>query len=74
MIKFIRQTKVSVSFKSESFRPLLDYADVICDQPSNEVFSKKMESVQYNTTLAITGAIKGSSREKLYQELGMEYL
>ena len=55
-------------------RPLLDYADVIYDQPSNASFSKKIESVQYNGALAITGAIKGSSREKLYQELGLEYL
>ena len=28
-----------------------------------------IESVQYNAALAITGAIHGSSREKLYQEL-----
>ena len=31
-----------------------------------------MESIQYNAALAITGAIRGSSREKLYQELGLE--
>ena len=31
-----------------------------------------MESIQYNTALARTGAIRGSSREKLYQELGLE--
>ena len=53
-------------------RPLLDYADVICDQPSNASFSKKIELVQYNMALAITGAIKSSSREKLYQGLGLE--
>ena len=35
-------------------------------------FPKK--SVQYNAALAITGTIKGSSREKLYQALGLEYL
>ena len=29
---------------------------------------------KYNTALAITGAIKGPSREKLYLELGLEYL
>ena len=28
-----------------------------------------IESVQYNAALAITGAIHGSSRDKLYQEL-----
>ena len=55
-------------------RRLLDYADVIYDQPSNASFSKKIESVQYNAALAITGTIKGSSREKLYQELRLEYL
>ena len=55
-------------------RPLLDYADVIYNQPFNASFSKQLESVQYNAALAITGAIKSSSREKLYQELGLEYL
>ena len=33
-----------------------------------------IESVQYNAALAITGAIRSSSREKLYQELGFESL
>ena len=33
-----------------------------------------IKSVQYNAALAITGAIRGSSREKLYQELGFESL
>ena len=55
-------------------RPLLDYADVIYDQPSNASFSKKIESVQYNAAPAMTGAIKDSFREKLYQKLGLEYL
>ena len=41
---------------------------------TNASFSKKIESAQYNAVLAITGAIKRSSREKLYQELGLEYL
>ena len=31
---------------------------------------EKIESFQYNEALAITSAIKGSSKEKLYQELG----
>ena len=33
-----------------------------------------MESVQYNAALAITGAIRGTSREKKYQELSLESL
>ena len=55
-------------------RPHLDYGDVIYDRPSNASLSKKIESMQYNATLAITWAMKGSSREKLYQELGLKYL
>ena len=31
-----------------------------------------MESIQYNAALAIIGAIRGTSREKLYKELGLE--
>ena len=55
-------------------RPNLDYGDVIYDQPSNQTFSDKIESVQYNAALAITGAIRGTSRDKLYKELGFESL
>ena len=37
-------------------------------------FHQKLESIQYNACLAITGAIRGTSEEKLYQELGLETL
>ena len=50
--------------------PHLDYGDVIYDQHYNNSFHQKLESIQYNAALAITGALRGSSREKLYQELG----
>ena len=33
-----------------------------------------MESIQHNAALAITGTIRGTSRGKLYQELGLESL
>ena len=55
-------------------RPHLDYGDMIYDQTFNMSFQQKMETIQYNTSLAIIGAITGSSREKLYQELGLETL
>ena len=48
--------------------------DVIYDQPPDTSFSNKTESVQYNAALATGGAIKGFSRDKLYQELELEYL
>ena len=55
-------------------RPHLDYGDLIYDQPNNESFCHQIESVQYNASLAITGAIKGISRLKLYNEIGFESL
>ena len=39
------------------------------DQSYNDSFYAKLESYQYKAALAMTGAIKGSSTEKLYQEL-----
>ena len=44
------------------------------NNPCNEIFCSKIESVQYNAALAITCAIRGTSREKLYHELGFEHL
>ena len=53
---------------------MIDHGDIIYDQPQNESFCDKTESVQYKTVLAITGAIQGTSRENIYQELGLEPL
>ena len=55
-------------------RSQLDFADVIYDQACNSSFHEKLESIQYNACLAIAGAIRGTSSEKLYQELGLESL
>ena len=48
--------------------------DIIYDKAFNESFHAKLESLQYNATLAITGAIRGFSNEKMYKELGIESL
>ena len=42
-------------------RPHLDYGDIVYDRPNNESFISKLEQVQYNAALAITGAIKCTS-------------
>ena len=55
-------------------RPHLDYGEIIYDKVFNESFHSKLESLQYNATLAITGAIRGSSTEKIFEELGLESL
>ena len=55
-------------------RPHLDYSDTIHHQPNNESFCSKIERVQYNGALVITGAIRGTSLIKLYNDLGLESL
>ena len=65
-------------------RSHLDYCDVIYHNPSifhqpplcmtlNSLM-EKVEKIQYPAALAITGAWQGSSRSKIYDELGWETL
>lgn len=37
-------------------------------------FCEKLESTQYNAALAITGAMQGTSQDKIYQNLRLESL
>ena len=68
-------TRSSLLTISKTFiRSHLDFSDVIYDQAYNSSFHEKLWPVQYNSCLAITGAIRGTSSEKLYQELGLESL
>ena len=55
-------------------RSHLDYAGIIQDKPFNGAFKEKLEKVQYSAALIITRAIKGTSREQLYKERGLESL
>ena len=65
-------------------RPHLEYGDVIfhipakvCEFSGNTILPslmEKLESVQYSAALAVTGTWRGTSREKLYAELGWESL
>lgn len=47
-------------------QPNLDYDDVPYNQAFNSAFQSKLESIQYNTRLVTTRAIKGTSRETIY--------
>ena len=49
-----------------------DYGDVIY-QSYSDSFHAKLEFYQYKAALAMTGANKGPSTERLYQELGIEH-
>ena len=55
-------------------RPHLDFGGIIYDQVYKEPFHQKLKPMQYNAALAMTGAIRGTSREKLYQELDLKSL
>ena len=54
--------------------PHLDYGNIIHEEAYNALFHQKLELQQHNACLAITGAIRGTSKEKLYKELGLESL
>ena len=49
-------------------RPHLDYGDIY-DQAYNASFHQKLDSIQSNAALAITGALRGTFQVKLYNEL-----
>ena len=54
-------------------RPHLDYGDIIYHKHDPDLkldFTKKLESTQYSAALAVSGAWRGTSRQKLYDELG----
>ena len=55
-------------------RPHLEYGDVIYERAFNKSFHQRLESILYNAAIAITGKIRGTSSEKLFQELGLETL
>ena len=80
MIGIIKRLSASVPGKAlltiyKSFIRLhLDYGDILYDKPGNQNFQNKLEKVQYKACLAITGAIQGTSRQKIYDELGLHTL
>ena len=65
-------------------RSHLDYCDVIYHQPpiyhppplgtTLHTLMEKVEKIQYQAALTVTGAWQGSNRVKLYEELGWETL
>ncbi len=79
--KYLPRETLNVLYKLY-VRPHLDYGDVIYHIPCKEIslisrgniLMQKLESVQYSAALAVTGTWRGTSREKLYQELGWESL
>ena len=73
-LSLILSRKSLLTICTSFVRPNLDYADIIYDKPFNKSFKRKIEMVQYKPALVITTAMKGTSHDKLYQELGLESL
>ena len=76
LLKFLSRyaTRDKLSLMYEIYvRSHLDYGDVIYHNQLAESTSM-LESVQYNAALIVSGCWKGTSRDKLYAELGWESL
>ena len=83
LLKFLPLRTLDLMYKA-LVRSHLDYSNVIYHVPSiahppplGRTLSSQMEEVeriQYQAALAITGAWQGSSRSKIYDELGWESL
>ena len=71
--KTLSQQPLLTIYKS-FIRPRLEYGDVIFNQSYNVSFLQKLETFPYNAALTITGAIRGTSREKLFNKLGIKLL
>ena len=76
--------KALLNIYTPIIRPQLDYCDIIYHKPTsdelsildyeyntchNKRFNDMIESIQYNAALVITGCIRGTSREKICNEL-----
>ena len=55
-------------------RPHLDYGDIIYNQTFDQSFHQSIESIQYIAVISETGAVRGTSSENFYKELGLELL
>ena len=67
IIRLMKNLSLTLSRKSlltiyKSFvKPNLDYTNIIYDKPLSKSFKSKIEMVQYNAALTITGAFKRTS-------------
>ena len=60
-----------ITIQKSFVRSYLYYGNVIYDQELNASFYQKLEKIQYDACTAITGTIGGTSKEKIYQKLGL---
>ena len=70
--KYVSRKVLALCYKLY-VRPHLDYGDIIYHNQRTDLM-KLIEQVQYKAALIVTGCWQGTSREKLYDELGWESL
>jgi hypothetical protein len=70
-IKFKISREVLVKLYKALIRPTLEYADVLWDNCSQSE-SDLIESIQYESARVVMGAMRGTSRSKLLDELAWE--
>ena len=63
----LRTTPITIN--NAFIRTHLDYGDILYDQAFNDSFKEKLESIQYNACLALTGTIRGTSKKKSTKNL-----
>ena len=73
-LSLILSRKSLLTISKSFIRPNLDHADIIYNEPFSKSLKRKIEMVQCNTAPIITGAFKGTSHDKIYQELGLQSL
>ena len=72
LAKYTTRKRLSLMYKIY-VRPHLDYGDVVYHNQSSESMDL-LSSIQYNAALIVAGCWKGTSKEKIYNELGWETL
>ena len=70
--KYVDSYVLNLSYKLY-VRPHLDYGDIIYHNQRSDLM-KLIEQVQYKAALIVSGCWQGTSRERLYEELGWESL
>ena len=69
---FVDRNVLSISYKMY-IRPHLDYGDILYHNQRADLMDL-IERIQYKAALIVTGCWQGTSRIKLYEELGWESL
>ena len=70
--KYLNRSKLDLAYKMH-VRPHLEYGDVIFHDRSSDLMNA-LESVQYKAGCIVAGGWKGTSKIKLFKELGWESL